>query len=155
MWLRQPIIAGVGLIVMGVWFDAPYRASIPTQGWDVPVRGRVVRFEADYVSKRASMQAWFEYTLDDGREGRGVLHKGGRFGSRNRIMNEMDSYKVGSRVRGYANPEEPTEAVILRGKERPVQKRWLIMSVAGVPFLAYGLMRWGIQRWGSARMLMA
>lgn len=136
---------------MGLYFDRPYRASLKTVGWDIPVRGRVVDVQTRAIEMRGWVQVWFEYKLDDGRTGRGLLKPLGHRTSAVDALESAGSYRIGSRVDGFANPDDPTEAVIMVGKPRPWWRRWILMSGVGGVALLFGFGVRAVRVWWARR----
>jgi len=106
----------VGLVFCGLLYRTRL-AEHATVSWDVRVDGRVTEVDAWAHGSRGGYQLWFEYTLEDGRTGRGVWNPGGERISPVEALSFESSYPVGSRIAGWANPANPVEAVVRRGPE--------------------------------------
>jgi len=139
------IIVGVVITAFWSYLYSGQLAKARTAGWDVPVSGRVV--DVDYTShaKRGWVQVVFEYTAPDGRPGRGILQPRGLVTSGREAISYSHTYKVGTKVNGFANPDNPTEAVILR-YTRQTPTWWYGVPALGVLLVLGGILKLVLRR---------
>jgi len=142
-----PVTAGAVLLIAWVFLSVGEFNHAATAGWDVKVTGRVTEFDHRAHASRGWYQVRFEYELPDGRTGYGVYRPGGVRTSAVEVLELRDDYTVGSRVRAWANPSDPTEAVIERS-----QGEGLPIWVFAFPAIGGPLLVWGIAWGGMHRM---
>jgi hypothetical protein len=139
--LRDPVAQiTLGVVILAFWGLLHRNAlrDAATASWDIPVSGRVVDVQTRAHQNRGHVQLWFEYTAPDGRPGQGVWRLAGERTGPQEALAFRSSYAVGTRVSGWANPQNPTEAVVERGRAF----RWTWFW-AGVPAAGGVLVLWG------------
>ena len=151
--VRSPVSSfAAGVVLLGFWgyVHAGVLERRATATWDIEVRGRVTAVEGTAYRHYGSVQVVFEYTLPDGRRGRGVLRPRGIHTTASEALELRDDWKVGESVRGYANPNDPTEAVMEPWNGAPISGRWYALGAASLALTAYGLV-FGASRWWAGR----
>ena len=148
------IVLGLVFFMFIPWFASAGRAHRATASWDVPVVGFVSRLT---TSPPVGPRAWgfvhrssinkhrnfrFSYELN------GVRYDSGwyTYDDRDNYL-EFGSHRVGDRVVGYADPNDPARAVVRRAPPgsgaHPIQRLVAIVITVGPLMIGtFGPVRW-------------